>query len=92
MLIALAILGALLIAGVLFLRVAGGGRFPWISFYAKGREAGFTFREIGLLRRENVDSYIRRFIEILRDRHRKSLRVRHGGDAGTVKPVFDSEL
>src|SRR5690606_19130636 len=29
----------------------GGFRFPWISFYVKGKESGFAFREVHLLRR-----------------------------------------
>lgn len=56
MYVALAIVGVLLLGGAVFLRVIGGGRFPWIPFYAKGRETGFTFREIGLLRRVAVES------------------------------------
>jgi c-di-GMP-binding flagellar brake protein YcgR len=56
MLVVLAIVGALVLGTVVFLRVAGGGRFPWIAFYTKGKEAGFTFREIGLLRRVAVES------------------------------------
>ncbi len=56
MFVILGIVGVLLVGGVVFLRVVGGGRFPWIPFYAKGRETGFTFREIGLLRRVAVES------------------------------------
>ena len=56
MLIALAVLGALIIAVALMLRIAGRGRFPWIAFYAKGRETGFSLREIGLLRRVAIES------------------------------------
>jgi hypothetical protein len=40
----------------LFLRRAGGGRFPWVQFYLKGKESGFTFKEVNLLRRIAVDN------------------------------------
>ena len=55
MLIAFSVLGALIIALIVYLRVAGGGRFPWIQFYTKGKDAGFSFHEIGLLRRVAVE-------------------------------------
>jgi len=29
----------------------GGRRFPWYEFYSRGRREGFTFKEIGFLRR-----------------------------------------
>ncbi|HEY9595596.1 MAG TPA: PilZ domain-containing protein [Spirochaetia bacterium] len=41
---------------VILLRRAGGGRFPWLQFYLKGRESGFIFKEINLLRRISVES------------------------------------
>ena len=56
MLIALPIAAVLLVSLFIYLRAAGGGRFPWVQFYTKGKEAGFTFREIGLLRRVAVES------------------------------------
>jgi hypothetical protein len=46
----------LAILSVLVLRRAGGGRFPWLQFYLKGRESGFLFREINLLRKVAVDA------------------------------------
>ncbi len=46
----------LALLSVLLLRRAGGGRFPWMQFYLKGRESGFTFREINLLRRVAVEA------------------------------------
>ncbi len=46
----------LAVLSVLMLRRAGGGRFPWIQFYLKGRESGFLFREINLLRRVSVEA------------------------------------
>lgn len=41
---------------VSFLRKAGGGNFPWIQFYAKGRESGFSFNEVNLLRKVAVEN------------------------------------
>jgi len=46
----------LVILTLIILRRAGGGRFPWLQFYLKGRESGFEFREINLLRRVAVES------------------------------------
>lgn len=40
----------------IILRRAGGGKFPWIQFYTKGKESGFNFREINLLRRVAVEN------------------------------------
>jgi c-di-GMP-binding flagellar brake protein YcgR len=45
------IISLILVVGVYVLIVrAGGLRFPWIQFYVRGKESGFTFSEIGLLR------------------------------------------
>ena len=52
-LLALAFLAVL---AVVLLRRAGGGRFPWLQFYMKGRESGFIFREINLLRRVSIET------------------------------------
>jgi len=49
----------LLIAAIFtYLRIAGGGSFPWIPFYTKGKESGFTLREINLLRRVAIETKI----------------------------------
>lgn len=50
-LLALAIFGFFL-----FLRKLGGGKFPWIQFYTKGRESNFSFGEINLLRKVAVEN------------------------------------
>lgn len=42
--------------GVVLIRRAGGGRFPWLQFYLRGRESGFSFREINLIRRVAVEA------------------------------------
>jgi c-di-GMP-binding flagellar brake protein YcgR len=52
-LLALAFLSVL---AIILLRRAGGGRFPWLQFYMKGRESGFIFHEINLLRRVAVET------------------------------------
>ena len=46
----------IVVLAVLLLRRAGGGRFPWLQFYMKGRELAFTFHEIHLLRRVSIES------------------------------------
>jgi len=58
-LIVAAVAIAALIVFVVVLRRAGGGSFPWIQFYLKGREAGFRFGEINLLRRMAVDNHVK---------------------------------
>ena len=45
-----------IIGVAIFLRRAGGGKFPWIQFYAKGKESGFNLREISLLRQIAVEN------------------------------------
>jgi c-di-GMP-binding flagellar brake protein YcgR len=54
--IAIALVAALVAAVVIYLRVAGHGSFPWLQFYTKGKECGFSFREIGLLRRVAIET------------------------------------
>jgi len=46
----------LLIIGYILLRRLGGGTFPWIHFYTTGKESGFTFKEINLLRKIAVEN------------------------------------
>jgi len=46
----------LLIGSYLVLRRAGGGSFQWVQFYLKGKESGFTFKEVNLLRRIAVEN------------------------------------
>ncbi|MBT3275537.1 MAG: PilZ domain-containing protein [Spirochaetales bacterium] len=40
------------------LRRAGGGKFPWIQFYTKGKESGFNFKQLNLLRRVAVENHL----------------------------------
>jgi c-di-GMP-binding flagellar brake protein YcgR len=44
------------VVGLILIRRAGGGRFPWLQFYLRGRESGFSFREINLIRRVAVEA------------------------------------
>ena len=46
----------LLIVLISVLRRMGGGNFPWLQFYAKGRESGFSMKEIHLLRKVAVEN------------------------------------
>ncbi|HEC61871.1 MAG TPA: PilZ domain-containing protein [bacterium] len=47
----------LILAGIfIYLRAAGKGSFPWIQFYTKGKESGFNFHEINLIRRVAVET------------------------------------
>ena len=46
------------ITAFIILRRAGGGKFPWIQFYIKGKESGFNFRELNLLRRVAVENHL----------------------------------
>ncbi len=55
-LVVLLALAFLAVLAVILLRRAGGGRFPWLQFYMKGRESGFLFHEINLLRRVAIES------------------------------------
>ncbi len=53
--IALAAL-VLIVGAIILLRRAGGGRFPWMQFYLRGRESGFSLREVNLIRRVAVEA------------------------------------
>ncbi len=52
----LVILFILTVTLIIILRRAGGGSFPWFHFYAKGKEAGFSFKEVNLLRKVAVEN------------------------------------
>jgi c-di-GMP-binding flagellar brake protein YcgR len=49
----------LLLLFIGLMRKAGGGNFPWIHFYVKGKEAGFTLSEVNLLRRVAVEARLK---------------------------------
>ena len=46
----------LVVVGLILIRRAGGGRFRWLQFYLRGRESGFAFGEINLIRRVAVEA------------------------------------
>jgi c-di-GMP-binding flagellar brake protein YcgR len=50
------VVAAVVAAAFLLLRVVGRGRFPWVQFYAKGKESGFGLHEIHLLRKIAVET------------------------------------
>ncbi len=49
---------ALLVIYLLFRRL-GGFSFPWVPFFVKGKESGFSFREVNLLRRVAVENNLK---------------------------------
>jgi c-di-GMP-binding flagellar brake protein YcgR len=49
---------AIVVALFIYLRIVGHGSFPWIQFYTKGKESGFSFREVGLLRKIAIETQI----------------------------------
>jgi c-di-GMP-binding flagellar brake protein YcgR len=58
LIVALIALALLFVAGFFLLRRLGGSKFPWVQFYVRGKESGFTFKEINLLRKIAVDSQL----------------------------------
>lgn len=51
------ILAVLIIVGfIIWIASNGGFSFPWFRFYLKGKESGFEFREVDVLRRAAVES------------------------------------
>ena len=55
-LIPLIILVALAVAGFFILKRLGVTKFPYVQFYVRGKESGFSFKEINLLRKIAVES------------------------------------
>ncbi|MFP4382701.1 MAG: PilZ domain-containing protein [Spirochaetia bacterium] len=54
------IIGLILITAlVIFIQRSGGFGFPWVQFYVKGKESGFKFRELNLLRRVAVENRLK---------------------------------
>ncbi len=50
---------ALAIALLIVFRRLGGFGFPWLQFYIKGKESGFTLTELNLLRRIAVENRLK---------------------------------
>jgi len=57
--IPLSIVAVLLFSFIWFVQRNGGFRFPWLQFYVKGKESGFRFRELNLLRHVAVENNLR---------------------------------
>ncbi|MFW5684840.1 MAG: PilZ domain-containing protein [Spirochaetota bacterium] len=57
--IVLGIVAALLTTFIIFIQRNGGFGFPWLQFYVKGKESGFRFRELNLLRHVAVENNLR---------------------------------
>lgn len=49
----------LIIVALFVFRRLGGFGFPWVQFYVNGKESGFTFGELNLLRRVAVDNKLK---------------------------------
>lgn len=56
MTIFLIILIVLIVLASILIQRSGGFSFPWMSFYVKGKEAGFSWGEINLLRKVAVQN------------------------------------
>jgi c-di-GMP-binding flagellar brake protein YcgR len=52
----LLIVAAVVAVAFLLLRMVSRGRFPWVQFYAKGKESGFGLHEIHLLRKIAIET------------------------------------
>jgi c-di-GMP-binding flagellar brake protein YcgR len=59
MYIFLGVLTALAVALAFMVQRGGGFGFPWIEFYVRGKESGFKFREIHLLRKVAVENRLK---------------------------------
>jgi c-di-GMP-binding flagellar brake protein YcgR len=52
----LLIVAAVVAVAFLLLRMVSRGHFPWVQFYAKGKESGFGLHEIHLLRKIAIET------------------------------------
>ena len=57
--IAFVVIAVLLTAFLIYIQRNGGFSFPWIQFYVRGKEQGFRFWELNLLRRVAVENRLR---------------------------------
>jgi len=85
------------VLGLILLRRAGGGRFPWLQFYLKGRESGFDFKEINLLRRVAVEAKLENppmlFWSIKQlDRSIKGIIIKYRARSQEQDPEYNSLL
>ena len=57
--IALGLSAVVLVSFVAYVQRNGGFGFPWLQFYVKGKESGFRFGELNLLRHVAVENNLR---------------------------------
>ena len=88
----------LIVVIFVLLRIFGNDNFPWIQFYTRGRESGFNFQEINLLRRAAVENRIQNPVSLFwsvrqLDRCLKSMIIRYKsrGNEG-IRPELISKL
>jgi len=96
-LIILLVLAFSVVLVFILLRRAGGGRFPWLQFYLKGRESGFVFWEINLLRRVAVDARLENPTALFwsmkqLDRSIKGISVKYRSQGQEQDPVYNALL
>lgn len=56
LLIGVGVVSIIIIVVLIIFQVKGGISFPWFQFYTKGKESGFNFKEISLLRKGAVET------------------------------------
>lgn len=57
------IIAVVVFIGIIILAIRFGGknrRFPWFEFYSRGRKEGFSFKEIGFLRKISVQNRLKK--------------------------------
>ncbi len=50
---------ALVVIAYVLLQRAGGLSFPWVQFYVRGKESGFSFGEVNLLRQVAIENRLK---------------------------------
>jgi len=89
----------ILIVVVVLIRLFASDNFPWVQFYTRGRESGFTLSEINLLKKVAIESSIQNPVSLFWsvkqiDRALKSmiLKYRSGNsniDQAVISKIFD---
>jgi len=89
----------ILIVVIVLIRLFASDNFPWVQFYTRGRESGFTLSEINLLKKVAIESSIQNPVSLFWsvkqiDRALKSmiLKYRSGTsniDQAVISKIFD---
>ncbi|MCL2791561.1 MAG: PilZ domain-containing protein [Spirochaetaceae bacterium] len=90
----------ILVVVIVLIRMFSSDNFPWIQFYARGRESGFSLNEINLLRRVAIESSIKEPVSLFwsvkqLDRALKSMILKyrsgatHNINQATISKFFD---